>query len=391
MSHRLISLNTDLKRLRDEGYEIAIANAHLLVHSVPYLNSRKEIRYGTLVSPLSLSGEKTVPPTDHIALFMGEHPSDKEGNEIAQIKHASGERALAPGLNIQHSFSNKPKDGYKDFYEKMVRYVEIISAPVRSTNPEITAKTFKPIAATAEESVFHYFDTNSSRAGTTAINDRLSSQKVAIIGLGGTGSYILDLVAKTTAQEIHLFDGDGFASHNAFRAPSAASLEQLNLLPKKVDYFQELYGKMRRGIVAHPEFISLANLTKLDPMDFVFICVDKGEVKRDVFTYLETKKRPFIDVGMGVSIDDEKLLGILRVTSSSEGKREHVRRHVSLSDTPEGEYHQNIQIAELNSLNAALAVIKWKKLNGIYLDLEREHHCAYTIDGNHLLSSENET
>jgi tRNA A37 threonylcarbamoyladenosine dehydratase len=45
--------------------------------------------------------------------------------------------------------------------------------------------------------------------------------------MGGTGSYILDLVAKTAVMEIHLFDGDDFNQHNAFRAPGAASLEDL--------------------------------------------------------------------------------------------------------------------------------------------------------------------
>ena len=48
----------------------------------------------------------------------------------------------------------------------------------------------------------------------------------------------------------------------------------------------------------------------------------------------------------------------------------------------------NIQIAELNALNAMLAVIKWKKIRGFYCDLEREHHCMYTTDGNALDNAE---
>jgi hypothetical protein len=42
----------------------------------------------------------------------------------------------------------------------------------------------------------------------------------------------------------------------------------------------------------------------------------------------------------------------------------------------------------LNALNAALAVIKWKKLMGFYQDLDFEHHCTYTIGGN-MLRNEN--
>ena len=80
-------------------------------------------------------------------------------------------------------------------------------------------------------------------------------QKVAIVGVGGTGSYVLDLVAKTPVREIHLFDGDDFLQHNAFRAPGAPSLEQLVAKPKKASYFKAIYDKMRTGIFVH-EFTS---------------------------------------------------------------------------------------------------------------------------------------
>jgi hypothetical protein len=52
------------------------------------------------------------------------------------------------------------------------------------------------------------------------------------------------------------------------------------------------------------------------------------------------------------------------------------------------EYAHNIQVAELNALNASLAVVRWKKHFGFYNDLEREHNCTYTVDGNALLNEE---
>ena len=42
----------------------------------------------------------------------------------------------------------------------------------------------------------------------------------------------------------------------------------------------------------------------------------------------------------------------------------------------------------LNALNAALAVVRWKRLRGVYADLEREHHAIYEVDGNTLLNEE---
>ena len=49
----------------------------------------------------------------------------------------------------------------------------------------------------------------------------------------------------------------------------------------------------------------------------------------------------------------------------------------------------SIQIADLNALNAALAVIVLqRKLFGFYVALDAEYHCSYTIDGN-ALSNDN--
>ena len=63
MSPPLISHNPDLARLAADGYEVAIRHGHLVISGVPYVNIRKEIRLGTLVSDLSgISGDITVSP-----------------------------------------------------------------------------------------------------------------------------------------------------------------------------------------------------------------------------------------------------------------------------------------------------------------------------------------
>ena len=86
---------------------------------------------------------------------------------------------------------------------------------------------------------------------------------------------------------------------------------------------------------------------------------------------------------------DDSLGGILRVTTSTPKKREHVSARISFSDGDDNnEYDCNIQIADLNALNAVLAVIKWKKLFGFYLDFDQEHHSTYTIDGNKLVNED---
>lgn len=390
MSQQLINLSPDLKKLRDEGYEIAIISQLLIMRNVPYVNSDKEIKRGILISELSMSGNITAKPSQHTVYFAGEFPCDENGVNL-KIANDTTEKKLAENLIVQFSFSRKilenrsPRD-YIDYYEKMTTYADILSSPARELNPTATAQTYMPVEAENEESVFNYLDTASSRAEIVVVSKKLALQKIAIIGLGGTGSYILDLVSKTPVKEIHLFDSDDYLSHNAFRSPSAPSLEELREKPKKVTYFKNIYGKMHRGIFAHAYDIDHKNIDELRNMDFVFISIHGGNEKRNIFNKLEEFGVPFIDVGMGLYLVEGKdmLGGILRVTTSTDYMREPAKSKVSFSGDGDGnnEYAQNIQIADLNCYNAVMAVIKWKKLCGFYLDLENEHSSTYTIDGN---------
>ena len=94
---------------------------------------------------------------------------------------------------------------------------------------------------------------------------------------------------------------------------------------------------------------------------------------------------------MGVDVIDDSLIGIVRVTASTPGMRDHVhaRNRIPMTgDGGENLYERNIQIGELNAMNACLAVIRWKKYLRFYKDFEGEHFTAYTIDGNHLLNED---
>ncbi|MCO6763612.1 ThiF family adenylyltransferase, partial [Streptomyces sp. EL5] len=85
--------------------------------------------------------------------------------------------------------------------------ISILSGQAQAIDKDVTAKTFAPFRSDAEETVFAYTDTASARAGIGAPTERFKGLKVAVVGLGGTGAYILDQVAKTPVAEIHLFAG----------------------------------------------------------------------------------------------------------------------------------------------------------------------------------------
>lgn len=241
--------------------------------------------------------------------------------------------------------------------------------------------------------VFRYPDTNSSRARIEFLNRKFKDQRIAIIGLGGTGSYILDYVSKTPVREIHIYDADSFQLHNAFRAPGATAAENFDVPGelKKVTYFHEIYSRMHEGIIPHDEYVTSDNINQLRDLDFVFISVDKNKTRSIIAKGLLGLGIPFIDVGLGINMLDDSLIGSMRATVGTSNKHDHLLNRIGSDEFEENEYATNIQIAELNAGNAAFAVIKWKKICGFYQDLKHEHNILYFLNTNKLLNEDNQT
>ena len=391
MSRALFSLNPDLARLRSDGYFMRIQGSFLVMLEVPYVDAQRQVRFGTLVSNLDLAGDRTRKPETHVIHWDGDFPCNADGAPLQGISHAAPNSDLGHGLKARYSFSSKPSDlGYPNYYDKMSTYATIVSGPAAVLQPGISPRVFRSGDEDDEASVFNYLDTASSRIGIGALTSKLEQEVVAIIGLGGTGGYILDFVAKAPVKQIRLFDADDFLSHNAFRAPGAPSLEELRDAPKKVHHLKGIYERMHRGIVAYPVEMKEETLGLLDGVTFAFLSMDAGEEKRAVVAKLETLDVSFIDVGMGLELTNGSLGGILRVTTSTPAKRDHVHQgRISFAGGGGRDvYTSNIQVADLNALNACLAVVKWKKLRGFYRDLELEHQTTYTTDGGMLLNGD---
>jgi hypothetical protein len=386
MSQRLIARSADLKQLQDEGYNVSTHGAVVLVRKVPYVTSERVIKYGTLVSTLNLSDDVTVGPgDDHVAFFAGDEPCDEEGKPSPYVVGRDLGQSYG-GVDVNFQLSAKPTKPYRDYHHKMTTYARILSGPAKKRDSSVTARTYPVVVEDEEDTVFNYVDSASSRAGLEAVTDKLKVGSVAIVGLGGTGSYILDLLAKTPIGKIHIFDGDVFLQHNAFRAPGAPTNDKLAERQKKVRRFGELYSAMRGEIIEHDYYVGQSTIDELREMDFVFIAIDNGKARKLIAEKLEEFRVGFVDVGLGVKEKNSALVGMVRTTTSTVDHRSGKLPFGRGDD--EDDYTRNIQIAELNALNAILAVLKWKKLVGFYGDIEHEHQSLYTINGNYLINTD---
>src|SRR5690606_18288945 len=128
--------------------------------------------------------------------------------ELTTVVNGRGQNDLGDGLISECTCSMKPLENggkYPDFYAKVTKYVAAISGHATAVDPSAKATVFRPVPADADDGPFKYLNTASSRAGIDVLNAKLREERLAIVGLGGTGAYVLDFVAKTEVEAIHLF------------------------------------------------------------------------------------------------------------------------------------------------------------------------------------------
>lgn len=389
---RLLSLSSDLRRLANEGYHLAWVSGHLLVKDVPYVTPERKVLRGTLIVKVEVSPKGETSMADHTIFFAtdpaGITPCDQHGQPLMHIGNNAAPQQLAQDLRVDRRFSAKPPgDKYPDVYTKVKRYVDILGSSAFAIDQSINPLTHPVYADDEAETPFLYMDTASTRAEIMVASQKLEDQVVSIIGLGGCGSYVLDQVAKTPVREIRLFDADDFHTHNAFRAPGAASTDEIAAKRKKVEYFADVYSRMKRNVVPFSENVTEANIEKLEGSTQVFLCIDRPAAKPPIIAFLRAKKIRFTDVGMGLRLPETSITGSLQVITVDESKHDHLDK-ISTADAPPGIYAAAIQVADLNALLACLAVIKWKKKLGFYVDEEHENASTYSVRLNEIFNED---
>lgn len=367
----LLEHNESLRRLRDKGYAIAIDTGFLVIRDVPYLDNGGNLQWGAIVSTLVFVDDRTVTQDDHQVWFAGSSPYGLDGTPIQSLADRPATLALGEASRdvvVERRFSNKPpKTGqYDDLYHKVDSYVTLISGPAMYRD-NVTPYTFRQ-AERVSDSVFKFHDTLTSRAQIGDLSERLSNDVVAIIGLGGTGSYVLDFLVKTPVKEIRGFDADDYHVHNAYRSPGR--LIESELGKKKAELYQDRYSSFRLDLKIEAKCIDRESQEDLEGVTFAFVCVDKGEARSAIFDLLIAENIPFIDVGMGLFREGEPINGLVRTGYYPPEKAEELRQRgsVPMSDGEDDIYKANIQISEVNALNACMAVIRFKQLRGFYKD-----------------------
>lgn len=395
MLKTLASRNADLKALLEKGYALALDTNYLVVRDIPYLDAAGELKWGVIVAKLVFEDDVTVRPEDHQVFWAGSRPYGLDGQVVPGLGGGGAQLCLSEHCNdvvVQQSFSHKLKENgqkraYVDHVEKIESYVTMISGPaMQRFNADPC--TFRDYDEAPPDSVFKLRDTLTSRAEISDLAKLFENEVVAVIGLGGTGAYLLDYMVKTPVREIRGFDPDHFFVHNAFRSPGRLDAgDDGELRRPKAEVYRARYDSFREGLTIKPLFVDESSVDEFEGVTFAFVCVDKGSSRKRILDLLISRNIPFIDVGMGLNRRHGAISGMVRTTYFPKDVGAQVREkgYVPETDPPDDVYKTNIQIAELNALNAALAVLRFKQIRGFYVGPAASNQLLLTLDNLSLL------
>jgi hypothetical protein len=367
----LASRNPVLQTLVDEGYIVDFIGGHVVVYGVPYLDMDDALQFGDLCTPVDVGENYVIQVVGkHQFWWRGGKPH-RSGGVPLPVSPQPNKTQVAPDFVTDFAFSlkllddNKQMRDYASFEEKIRTYLDMIVPPALAAHPGAQLSQGVAQRAAEQRSPLRFPDTASARYGQNDVADKLRGKRVAIVGLGGTGTYVLDFVARTHLENITLFDDDQVHLHTLFRAPGCivAGLGKL-----KVNALYQVYDMWHAAISAVPERITVDNIELLAPFDFVFVSVDDGPSRQLIVEWLSARGIPFVDCGMGLERSLEGLNAMVRVTGVDREAYERTRgtMYLPTENPKDAEYRRQPQIVEFNALNAAFAVIRFKQHFELY-------------------------
>jgi hypothetical protein len=149
MSATLTSLSPDLAQLEAEGYRLRIIRGvanHLIVEGVPAVNTKGEVVFGNLYTPLEIdaAGKVSSPLANHQCWWIGsEQPCDHTGQIMDELIANPGPEDKGDGITTRVGMSRKLKSGtsqipYPDYYTKLTTYIALIWSPAAHIDPTCT-------------------------------------------------------------------------------------------------------------------------------------------------------------------------------------------------------------------------------------------------------------
>ena len=310
-----------------------------------------------------------------------------------RVYHADG-NPIGNHISGGENWSNiSIKKGSQESPEEDTSASDLVHRYAKQIVGALSEAGYSETAFLTMQNPFKIPNTFEARAAIGPVQDRIREQRIGIIGLGGTGAYVLDLISKTPVVDIHLVDADHVDWHNFMRAPGAPTREEIKAAhkarPLKVDYYFSKYSSFRDGINAHP--VLLDDLTKLteflskNPVDFAFVCIDQRKdsdsPRQDVvYSALSEACIPFIDSGVSITLEGIAVRGAVTTSAYAAGSMDWKDAIPNVRVEGDMPGYRNVQLPEVNALAASLAVMEWRRRTEQYVSKSASFLHKFILD-----------
>ncbi len=297
-----------------------------------------------------------------------------DGEPIGNLINTNDDSSF--DISIRRGSDTDPDDDPSAF-DVMHRYAKQIVGAV-------SARAALGGSCTVDLDPFNIPNTFEARSGVRSMQDRIRHQRIVIIGLGGTGAYLLDLLVKTPVAQIHLYDFDDMEWHNFLRAPGAPTSDEINSQKQarlsKVSYYSTKYAPLRDGVVSHAAQVTdpaaLVEFLSTHSIDFAFVSIDQrresDSPRQDaVYDALSKAEVPFIDSGVSITIENERVRGAVTTSGYLGGSVEWKQAIPNARMGGDAIGYRNVQLPEVNALAASLSVMEWRRRTDQYANESR--------------------
>ena len=192
--------------------------------------------------------------------------------------------------------------------------------------------------------------------------DLVRGEKIAVVGLGGVGAWIADLLAKADVAEVHGWDADVIEEKNIIRMPGAVNPCWIG--KPKARWFEETYRQIHCQVCGHAENVTDQNAKEIcTNTTFGFVAVDNDEGREIACNAMAEVGIPFIDVGIALDRRDGQVTASIRLTTVWPHD-DAWRKAIPKVGKAGQDVYGKLELPDLAASAAGWAVQSWRKMRG---------------------------
>ena len=211
----------------------------------------------------------------------------------------------------------------------------------------------------------------------------VDQERVGVVGLGGVGAWIADMVVKADPQEVHGWDYDCIEPKNILRMPGGLAPEAW-IGRTKADWFQEIYSIIHANAHGHNVRVHSENVKDvIESATFCFVAVDDSDDRMMVCDGLAAAGIPFVVAGVSLS-REHGVTASMRIVTAHAGVSSWRDAIPQVGRAGQDEYG-SLELPDIYSMAAGWAVQSWRKMRGQFVQEQREECLEYSSSDQSLI------